>query len=72
MATKKYVYSEKNCIACSALKASLREAGTTFIERNADRLSLDPRIFDPIDEEAFLQLQRQNLTFPIEVDMVKK
>jgi hypothetical protein len=70
LATKKYIYLKKDCIACSALKASLREAGTSFIERNADRLSLDHRIFDQIDKEAFLQLQMQDLTFPVEIDIV--
>ncbi len=66
----KYVYSKKMCSACDALKKKLREEGTTFILRDGDRLDLDPRIFDPIDKEAFLQLQMQNLTFPVEVDIV--
>ncbi len=66
----KYVYSKKMCSACDKLKEKLRANGTTFVERNGDRLDLDPRIFDPIDKEAFLQLQMQNLTFPIEIDIV--
>lgn len=68
----KYVYSKKGCTGCAALEKTLKLGGIPFIRRNGDRLDLDPRIFDPIDKEAFLKLQRQNLTFPVEVDMVKE
>lgn len=68
----KYLYTKKTCSTCDKAKAWLKEAGVRFIERSGDRLDLDPRIFDNVDEEAFLQLQRQDLTFPIEIDMVKK
>ena len=65
----KYIYSIEDCPRCDKLKASLNEAKTTFTERRGDRLANDPRIFDAIDKEAFLQLQMQNLTFPVEVDI---
>lgn len=68
----KYVYSKKMCSACDSAKERLRMAGTAFVERSGDRLDLDPRIFDEIDKEAFLQLQMQNLTFPVIVDIVDK
>jgi hypothetical protein len=68
----KYLYTKKLCCACYGLKDRLRNEGTTFIERNGDRLKLDPRFFDDIDKEAFLQFQMQGLTFPVEVDIVEK
>ena len=58
------------CSACAALKKKLKEEGIRFIDRNGDRLDLDPRIFDSVDKEAFLQLQMQNLTFPVEIDIL--
>jgi hypothetical protein len=58
------------CSACEDLKKKYREGGVKFIERSGARLKLDPRIFDNVDEEAFLALQMQNLTFPVEVDIV--
>jgi hypothetical protein len=66
----KYIYTKQMCSACDALKAKYRSKGTTFVERNGDRLDLDPRIFDDVDKEAFLKLQMQDLTFPVEVDIV--
>lgn len=65
----KYIYVKKMCSACDELKTRLLTAGTVFTERDGDRLSLDPRIMDEIDKEAFIQLQQQNLTFPVEVDI---
>jgi hypothetical protein len=58
------------CSACAALEKTLRLGGISYIKRDGDRLDLDPRIFDDIDKEAFLQLQMQNLTFPVEIDIV--
>lgn len=66
----KYVYTKKMCGACDERKEMLRDSQVEFTERSGDRLDLDPRIFDDIDKEAFLQLQMQNLTFPVEVDIV--
>lgn len=63
-----YIYSKKMCSACDALKTELENEGTAFVERDGDRLNNDPRIFDDIDKEAFIQLQIQNLTFPVVVN----
>lgn len=68
----KCVYSKKMCNACDELKETLRDNQVEFFERSGDRLDLDPRFFDAIGKEAFLQLQMQNLTFPVEIDIVDK
>ena len=60
------------CSACDQAKAGLRNGRISFVERSGDRLDLDPKIFDDIDKEAFLKLQMQNLTFPIELDIVSE
>lgn len=67
----KYIYSMDMCSACDALKKRYKEGGVEFSERSGERLKLDPRIFDEIDKEAFLTLQMQNLTFPVELDIVE-
>ncbi len=67
--TTKYIYSKEMCSACDELKKEYKEQGVRFIERNGDRLDNDPRIFDDIDKEAFMNLQMQNLTFPVEIDV---
>jgi hypothetical protein len=67
--TTKYIYTKAMCSACDALKKKYKDQHISFQERSGDRLDLDPRIFDEIDKEAFLQLQMQNLTFPIELDI---
>lgn len=66
----KYLYTKKKCSGCAAAKAGLKNGHIKFIERNGDRLDLDPRIFDDVDKEAFLKLWAQNLTFPVEIDIV--
>lgn len=66
----KYVYSKPMCSACDALKNKYKEGGVIFVERSGERLDLDPRMYDDIDKEAFMTLQMQNLTFPVEVDIV--
>lgn len=66
----KYVYTKKSCSACDVLKKELADAGTKYINRNGDRLALDPRVFDDIDKEAFVIFQMQNLTLPVEVDII--
>lgn len=65
-----YLYSKEFCSACEKRKVELMEGAGQFIMRDADRLDNDPRIFDEADKEAFLKLQMQNLTFPVEVDIV--
>lgn len=70
--TTKYIYTKPMCSACDALKEKYKSQHISFQERSGDRLDLDPRIFDKIDEEAFLVLQMQNLTFPVEVDIVEE
>ena len=64
-----YIYTMEECPACDKLKKGLKEANIPFSERKGDRLSLDPRIFDDIDREAFLALQMQNLKFPVRVEI---
>jgi len=60
------------CSACEALKKKYRAEHISFQERRGERLDNDPRIFDEIDKEAFLVLQMQNLTFPVELDVEGK
>jgi hypothetical protein len=67
----KYIYSKDMCSACDSLKNKYKEGGVEFVERDGDRLDLDPRLYDDIDREAFLILQMQNLTFPVELDIVE-
>ncbi len=64
----KYIYSVEDCPKCEKLKDKYKNGRVSFIERRGDRLANDPRIFDLIDKEAFLQLQMQNLTFPVDID----
>ncbi len=66
----KYIYSMPDCPKCEARKKMLMDASVTFVERKGDRLSMDTRIMDKIDKEAHLQLQMQNLTYPVEVDII--
>ncbi len=68
--TTKYIYSVEGCPRCKSLRDKYRESNIAFIERNADRLSLDPRIFDVVDKEAYTQLLRNNMTYPVEIDSV--
>ena len=70
MTTSKYIYSVEDCPRCETLKNKYREGRVSFSERRGDRLANDPRMFDSIDKEAYIQLQMQNLTFPVEVDIV--
>jgi hypothetical protein len=67
----KYIYTKDMCSACEALKHKYKEGGVPFVERDGDRFDLDPRLYDNIDVEAFLILQMQNLTFPVEIDIVE-
>ena len=66
----KYIYSMSDCPKCDARKTQLRNAHITFTERSGERLSMDTRVMDKIDKEAHLQLQMQNLTFPVELDII--
>lgn len=66
----KYLYSKEFCGACEKRKVELMESGKPFTMRDGDRLGNDPRIFDEADKEAFIKLQMQALTFPVEVDIV--
>jgi hypothetical protein len=59
------------CSACDSLKNKYKEGGVPFVDRNGERLSMDVRLMDNIDKEAFITLQSQNLTFPVEVDSVE-
>jgi hypothetical protein len=63
----RYVYSKPMCSACDSLKKKYKEGGVEFVERSGERLDLDPRLYDDIDRKAFITLQMQNLTFPVEV-----
>ncbi len=65
----KYIYSVEDCPRCEKLKNKYKESKTYFSERRGDRLANDPRMYDTIDKEAYIQLQMQNLTFPVEVDI---
>lgn len=66
----KYVYVKELCGVCDTLENKLRAEGTKFIIRSGYRLSLPKSIMDHIDLEAFAQLQMQDLTFPVELDIV--
>jgi glutaredoxin len=67
----KYIYTKPMCSACEDLKNKYKEGGVAFVVRFAARLSLDERLMDEIDKEAFMVLQMQNLTFPVEVDTIE-
>ena len=68
---EKYIYSMPDCPKCDKRKTYLRENHINFFERKGDRLNGDTRLMDDIDREAHLQLQMQNLTFPVEIDIVE-
>lgn len=67
----KYIYTKDMCSACDSLKNKYKEGGVPFVEREGERLALDFRLMDSIDKEGFVTLQMQNLTFPVEVDIVE-
>ena len=67
---EKYIYSMSDCPKCDKRKTYLRENHINFFERKGDRLNGDTRLMDKIDKEAHLQLQMQNLTFPVELDII--
>jgi hypothetical protein len=66
----RYIYSMTDCPKCERLKQDLRGNHTTFVERSGDRFKGDIRLLDDIDKKAFLQLQMQNLTFPIDITIM--
>ncbi len=66
----KYIYSMADCPKCDKLKYGLKQNHISYVERRGERLNGDTRLMDNIDKEAHLQLQMQNLTFPVEIDIV--
>jgi hypothetical protein len=69
----KYLYTKPMCGACEKRKKEIAEGGKPYVLRDAARLlQNDSSVYDDIDTEAFLKLQMQNLTFPVEVDIVDK
>ena len=67
--TTLYIYSMPMCSACEALKKKYKDKHISFVSRKGDRLENDPRIFDDVDREAFLILQMQNRTFPVQLEV---
>jgi len=63
----KYIYTQANCPKCSSLKSGLIKQGILFKERSAERLQ---NRTDQIDVDGFVKLQMQNLTLPVEVDIL--
>jgi hypothetical protein len=64
-----YIYTMPMCGACEGIKRYWKDFGKDFVERSGERLKNDPRIFDDIDKDAFMILQMQNQTFPVEVEI---
>jgi glutaredoxin len=64
-----YIYTMPMCGACEEIKRYWKDQHKDFIERSGERLKNDPRIFDDIDKDAFMILQMQNQTFPVEVEL---
>ena len=63
----KYIYTQANCPKCESLKSGLIKQGILFKERPAERLQ---NRTDQIDVDGFIKLQMQNLTLPVEVDIL--
>jgi hypothetical protein len=66
----RYLYSMDACPKCVALYEKLKDDHVAFTVRSGERLKGDPRLLDDIDKQAFLQLQMQNLTFPIDITIM--
>ncbi len=62
----KYIYTQANCPKCESLKSGLIKQGILFRERTSERLQ---NRIDQVDVDAFVKLQIQNLTLPVEVDI---
>ena len=57
------------CSACIALKKKYDKDGVEYIERDGNRLSTPDGRKDQVDVDAFVQLNMQNMVFPVEVEV---
>ncbi len=64
----KYIYTKNMCSACIALKKKYDDEGVEYVERDGNRLSTFESQTDQIDIDAFVVLNMQNMTFPVEVE----
>jgi len=60
-----YLFTAENCSKCAVLKKQLKEKGTPYTERSADRLK-SPE--DEIDREALIEGSMGNMELPIMID----
>lgn len=65
----KYIYTKDMCGACISQKKEWDKQNVMYEERSADRLSPLFIEKDNVDIEAFLQLQMQNQTLPVIVEL---
>jgi arsenate reductase-like glutaredoxin family protein len=62
-----YVYTNPKCTKCDKLKKRYHDEGIEYRERSSDRLSDIPQDYDPIDKEALVILNMQNMELPVVV-----
>jgi len=60
-----YLFTAENCPKCEVLKKQLKEKGTPYTERSAERLK-SPE--DEIDKEALIEGSMGNMELPILVE----
>lgn len=63
----KYIYTSNQCPKCDDLKKRYNESGIVFIERIAERMKAPE---DDIDIQALIQASMQNMTLPVEVEII--
>ncbi len=64
----KYLYTAEHCPLCHIRKKDLIKNNIPFEERSAERLNGGEET-DPIDTEAHIQLNMNNMKLPVEFDM---
>ena len=64
-----YIYTSETCPKCDVLKTRLKEKGSPYIERSADRLK-NP--VDEIDQMALVEGSMNNMTLPVLIEWREK
>jgi glutaredoxin len=65
----RYIYTKEDCPKCETLKKNYKNQGIEFVERDAARLTTPADDKDQIDLEAHIQLNMNNMTLPVEVQV---
>ena len=63
------MYTAKDCGRCLIQKDVFDAAGTTYVERSADRLKGGHADYDDIDQDALVVLNQQNMKLPVIVNV---